>query len=157
MSLYEESHELHLDDRLAEYTDEVLVGDVMSPPDLYDELLYLKKTLLRLKSAYPPIEVGEAQIKQMYVRLKNRTKKEDLKAKLPYWRQWLGSLQTRPQFGLTAAVVTILLAFLFLSPVLSSAGSSTTAFAINPAQGTWTMCAGSAVLIILFLWVVRRK
>jgi len=156
MSLQKESHELHLDDRLAEYTDEVLVGDVVSVPNLYDELFHLKEIILRLKSAYPPLEVGEAQIKQMHVRLKNRTKKEDLKSELPFWRQWLGGLQTRPQVGLTAAVVTILLAFLFLGPVLSSAGSSTTAFAFNPAQGTLTVCAGSAVLIIL-LWVIRRK
>ena len=156
MSLQNENLEIHLDNRLAAFTDDILVGKVKAVSDPEEELFQLKQTILRLKSAYPPIEVGGAQIKQMYVRLKNRTKREDIKPKLPVWRQWLGSLQTRPMAQLTAAMVGILLVFIFLAPTFSSAGSSIAATAMHPIQGFWVLVLGSAV-IILFVWIVRRK
>jgi len=151
MSLQKENHELHLDDRLAEFTDEILVGNEIeiSGPD--EELSGLKQTILRLKTAYPPKKVSEAEIKQMYVRLKNRTKRDDSKSELPFLRRWLGNLQTR-----SLIVVAILLVFVFLSPAFSSAGSSITAFALNPTQGALTICVGSAVIVLL-VWIVRRK
>ena len=156
MSLQKNNHELHLDDRLAEFTDEILVADAVGVLEPDDELSQLKQTILRLKTAYPPVNVDGAQIKQMYVRFKNLAKHEDMKSELPIWRQWLGSLQTRPLVRLTAAMAGILLIFLLLAPAFSSAGSSITAFAFDPAQDALNICAVITV-IVLFVWMLRRK
>jgi len=156
MSLKNTSQEIYLDDRLAVFTDDVLVGKAKVASDPDKGLLQLKQTILRLKNAYPSVEVGDAQIKQMYVRFKNRTIRDDIKSKQPIWREWLDSLQTRPMTRLTAAMVGILLFFVFLAPVFSPAGSSITASAVSPVEGSLALCVGSAV-IILCVWIVRRK
>ena len=156
MSLQNTSQEIYLDDRLAVFTDDVLVGKAKAASDPDKDLLQLKQTILLLKNAYPPAEVSDAQIKQMYVRFKNRTKRENMEPKLPIWRWWLGRLQSHPLTRLTAAMVGILLVFVFLVPVFSPAGSSITATALNPVQGSLALGVGGAV-IILYVWIVRRK
>jgi hypothetical protein len=141
------------DDRLAEFTDEVLEGRAQQTASNTDEeLLLLKDTVLRLRKAYPPVSLDEARIKQMHVRLKNRMRREAQDEEQPFWKKWLA----RPQAGVLIGALGVLLIFVFASPYLNAAGSSTTAIALTPVQGTFAVL-GLTLVIVLILWIKRRK
>jgi hypothetical protein len=144
----------NLDDRLANFTDDVLEGRKQdSISGMEEELLQLEKTVLSMRTAFPPINMDEARIKQMQVRLKNRIKREQEEASLPFWQK----LFSTPQHAMMVGVVSLLIVFLLVSPsVTVPTGSSTTATAINPAIGP--LAAGGLVaVIIIILWIKRRK
>lgn len=144
----------NLDDRLADFTDDVLEGRKQdSVSELEDELLQLEKTVLRVRTAFPPVNVDEARIKQMQVRLKNRIKREEEEARQPFWAR----LFSTPQYAMMVGAVGLLIIFLLASPALMiPAGSSTSASATNPAIGP-VAAVGLSVVIILILWIKRRK
>jgi hypothetical protein len=141
------------DDRLAEFTDEVLEGRMQQPASNADEELFLlEETILRLKNAYPPVSLDESRVKQMHVRLKNRLRRETQDDEQPFWKKWLA----RPQVRLAAGVLGLLLVFVLASLLLTKAGSSTTATALTSAQGKF-VAAGLVVVMMLFLWIKRRR
>lgn len=141
------------DDRLADFTDEALVGQGQQSASTVDEeLLLLEETVLRLRTAYPPVTLDEARVKQMRVRLKNRIKREEQEAKQPFWKKWL----SLPQAGIVMGALSLLIVFILVFPSLTTAGSSTTATALTPTQGPW-VAAGLAGVILFILWIKRRK
>ena len=143
----------NLDDRLADFTDDVLEGRKRdSVPGMEDELLQLEKTVLRMRTAFPPVDVDEARIKQMQVRLKNRIKREEEEAGQPFWAR----LFSTPQYAMVVGVVSLLIVFLVVFPTTTIPGSSTTATALNPAIGP-IAAVGLAAVIIILLWIKRRK
>jgi len=143
----------NLDDRLADFTDDVLEGRKQdSISGMEDELLQLEKTVLQLRTAFPPIQVDEARAKQMQVRLKNRIKREEEEESLPFWKK----LFATPQYAMMVGVVSLLIIFLLVFPTTTSPGSSTTATALDPAIGPFA-AVGLAAVIIIILWIKRRK
>lgn len=117
-----------------------------------EELFLLEETILRLKHAYPPFSLDEAHVKQMHVRLKNRLRRESQDDEQPFWKKWL----TRPQARLVIGALGLLLVFVLASPLLTTAGPSTTATALTSAQGKF-VAAGLVVVMMLILWIKRRK
>jgi len=120
------------------------------------EMLLLQKTVIRLKKAYPPLQVSKAQVKQMHIRLMNRMEHEGLKSELPFWRQWSDILSARPQMVFVVGFMGILMIFLAVSPLVSIANSSTTATALDSAFGPLA-AVGLAAVIVIILWIKRRK
>lgn len=153
MSQSSNSPKPNLDDRLAEFTDDILEGRKQdSVSGMEEELLQLEKTVIRLRTAFPPINVDEARTKQMQVRLKNRIKREEEEASLPFWKK----LFSTPQYATMIGVVGLLIVFLLVFPVTTAPGSSTTAAALNPAIGPLA-AVGLAAVILIILWIKRRK
>lgn len=153
MSQPNQSLKSNLDDRLADFTDEALAGRMQQSASRADgRLLPLEETVLRLKNAHPPAALDEARVKQMLVRLKSRIRRETQETERPFWKDWL----TRPQARMAAAVLSVLLLLALAFPFLTTSGSSTTATALTPAQGMYA-AAGLAVVIVVILWIKRRK
>jgi len=143
----------NLDDRLADFTDDVLEGRKQdSVSSMEEELLQLEKTVLRMRTAFPPIDMDEARIKQMQVRLKNRIKREEDQTSQPFWAR----LSSTPQYTMVVGVVSLLIIFLLVSPTVINTGSSTSAAATNSAIGP-LVAGGLAAVIIIILWIKRRK
>lgn len=141
------------DDRLADFTDDVIEGHVQqSASNVDEELLLLEETVLRLKTTYPPVTLDEARVKQMHVRLKHRIKREKQEADQPFWKKWFSS----PQIRIAAGALCLLIIFVLVFPLIPAAGSSTTATALTPAQRP-LVAAGLAGVILLILWIKRRK
>jgi len=142
----------NLDDRLADFTDDILEGRTLeNAPGSEEEMLELKETVLRLRTSFPPVNVDEARVKQMYVRLRNRMKREEQNP-IPFWKKFFFN----PQFGIAAGVLGILIIFILISPSLTTAGSSTAATALNSAFGPIAVVGLAAVILIIF-WIKRRK
>jgi hypothetical protein len=153
MSRTQTSQNPNLDDRLAEFTDDLLEGRMQQTASTTDEdLLLLEDTVLHLSKTFPPISLNEARVKQMQVRLKNRIRRETQEAEQPFWKKWLSHPQTR----VLAGVMSILIVFLIASPYLTPAGPSTTATALTPTHGTFIML-GVFLVLVLVLWTKRRK
>jgi hypothetical protein len=154
MSRTNTSQDPNLDDRLADFTDELLEGRMQqtTASTTDEDLLLLEDTILRLSKTFPPISVDEARVKQMQVRLKNRIRRESQEAEQPFWKKWFSN----PQMGVFVGVMSILLMFIIASPYLTSAGSSTTATALTPVHGTFIVL-GVVLVLVLIVWIKRRK
>lgn len=152
MGQMNQSLKSNLDDRLADFTDEALAGRIQQPASHAEvELLLLEETILRLKNAFPADPLDEARLKQMLVRLKSRIRRETEGTEQPFWKNWL----IRPQTRLAAALgILFLLALAF--PYLTADGSSTPATALTPSLGIYA-AAGLAAVIVVILWIKRRK
>jgi hypothetical protein len=145
------------DRRLADFTDQVLEGKVKQvEADVDEELLGLEKTILRLNQAFPLASLDEATIKQMQVRLNARMRREEQEIKKPFWKRWF-----EPQFRLQFAVTFIVAALLVIiatSPFsFTVADSSTTATALTPMKNSIVVVLAGAVLVLLWMWIKRRK
>jgi hypothetical protein len=153
MSRTNTSQNSNLDDRLADFTDDMLEGRMKQTASTADEdLLLLEDTVLRLSKTYPPVSLDEARVKQMQVRLKNRIRRETQETEQPFWKKWFA----RPQVRALIGVVSVLLLFVIASPYLTAAGSSTTAAALTPTLGTF-IALGLTIMLVLILWIKRRK
>jgi hypothetical protein len=143
----------NLDDRLTEFTDEALAGQVDQPASDSDaDLLLLEETVLRLKNAYPPPSLDNARVKQMQVRFKNRLRREMQEAQQPFWKRWL----PRPQVWAALGALSAVILFVVLSPQFSTAGSSTSATALSPARGI-ILALAVILFAALVFWAHRRK
>lgn len=154
MSRPDQNLKSNQDDRLAEFTDEVLEGRMQQPASNVDEELFLlEETVLRLRNTYPPVSLDEARVKQMHVRLKNRLRRETQDDEQPFWKKWL----TRPQVRLAVGALGLLLLFVLASPLLTPAGSSTTATALASSQGKFVTAGLVTALVLIILWIKRRR
>jgi len=140
------------DDRLAEFTDQVLSGKTQPVASRVDgELALLEGMILLLRNAYPPVPMDEARVKQMQVRLKRRIRRE-AEAKHSFWENIL------PRFPVTAAisVLSLLLIALLIPPFFAATGSSMTAAAGSFKTPSFVIL-GVASCILLILWIRRAK
>jgi hypothetical protein len=144
------------DERLADFTDRVLAGRVdRVETDTDGETLALEDTILRLKQTLPSATLDQAAIKQMQVRFKARVKREAREIKQPFWKKWFEP-QPRLQFAMAFAAMALVIALAVFSPIATTTGSSTSATALTPVNGTFGVIALAGVLLI-FLWIKRRK
>lgn len=153
MSRHNQPLNSNLDDRLTEFTDETLAGQVdKTASDADGELLLLEETVLRLKNAYPPPSLDSARVKQMQVRFKNRLKRETQEDQQPFWKRWF----QRPQVWAALGALSAMILFAILSPQFSTTGSSTSATALSPARGV-VLGLALILLAVLLFWAQRRK
>ncbi len=139
------------EDQLADFTDRVLAGKtaaLASPSD--PELRQLEETALRLSQAFPGRTPDEKTSKHMLADFKSRLRRRD--ASRPAWQ----SQQTRRQIGLALAGAAILVSLVILVPFLTTGGGSTQGTAgLQPLN--IGLLIGLGVVLILALWLVRRK
>lgn len=145
---------MHDDDRLADFTNQVLDGRLeQAESNVTDELLALEETILRLKQSLPSAPLDQAAIKQMQVRLKARIRREEQQTRQPFWKRWLEP-QFRPQLGMAFAAVALLIVFVVISPSLVSGGSTVTGTALTPSRNIVVVAILAG--IILFLLRIKR-
>ena len=145
------------DNELAEFADSLIKGRTdLSASNSDEELLSLKKTLLRLNDAFPPSQLDDARSKQMLVRLKARMRREEeeLAAKPSFWKRFF-DFQANPQVGLLVGVAAVVVLVLISVPSIEPSGSTITGTAFS---GT-SLFTGSGVIAVLlvFYWLTRRK
>lgn len=144
------------DDRLADFTDQVLEGKLaQAEADLDEELLGLEKTILRLNRSFPPASLDQAAVKQMQVRFNARMRRESQEEKQPFWKKWFEP-QLRPKFGMAFAAVALSIALVVLSTSSTNAGPLITATALTPTKSIY-IAGILAGVILIFLWVKRPK
>jgi polyferredoxin len=152
MSKIDHTPKTNPDDRLAEFTDQVLSGKIQTIASGVDgELALLEATILLLINTYPPVPMDEARVKQMQVRLRRRIRRE-AEAKPSFWENIL------PRFPVTAAISVLSLLFiaLLISPFFAATGSSITAAAGSFKTPSF-VALGAAACILLILWIRRAK
>jgi hypothetical protein len=152
MSKIDHTPHTNPDDRLAEFTDQVLSGETQTIASGVDgELALLEGMILLLRNAYPPVPMDEARVKQMQVRLKRRIRRE-AEAKSSFWENIL------PRFPVTAAisVLSVLLIALMISPFFAATGSSMTAAAGSFKTPSFVVL-GAVACILFVLWIRRTK
>lgn len=145
------------DDRLADFTDQVLDGKLkQAESNVDEELLGLEETILSLKRSLPSTPLDQAAIKQMQVRLNARIRREAQETKQPFWKKWFEP-QSRPNLGMAVAAVALLIALVIFLPTFITSGSpSITATALTPAKNIFIVSILAGVILI-FLWIKRPK
>jgi hypothetical protein len=148
------------DNRLADFTDQVLEGKLkQAESNVDEELLGLEETILRLKSSIPSTPLDQAAVKQMQIRLNARIRRESQQEKQTFWKTWIEPI-LRPQFGMAFAVVALLVALVVFSPSLATnTGSVPLAGTALPSTPTANILVVSilAGVILIFLWIKRPK
>lgn len=146
------------DDRLADFTDQVLDGKLkQAESNVDEELLGLEETILSLKRSLPSTPLDQAAIKQMQVRLNARIRREAQETKRPFWKKWFEP-QSRPKFGMAVVAVALLIALVIFLPSVTTSGSpSITATALTPAKNILFIVSILAGIILIFLWTKRPK
>jgi len=151
------SNSIKDDDRLADFTDQVLEGKLEKAESNADEeLLGLEETILRLNRSLPSAPLDRATIKQMQVRLHARMRREAQEEKRPFWKRWMEP-QFRPQLGMAFAVVMLLVVFVMLSPFLSGTSSPVTATALTLNNKNILIVGILIGIISIFIWIKRSK
>jgi hypothetical protein len=143
------------DDKLAEFTDQVLTGRAdRTASTADDDLIRLEDTVLRLNRAIPPHSPDNATMKQMLVRLKARVRRDERTVKPSFWKR-LFDFQSNPQAGMILAAVVVLVLLVVTLPSLSLDGSSVT----GTASGGGGILAAAGVIgaLVLIYWFMRRK
>jgi hypothetical protein len=152
----ERPNEMEQDKRLADFTDRVMDGKVREVEVGVDEELQgLEETILRMKEAFPVMELNEARLKQMQVRLNVRMRRELGKVREPFWKKWFEP-QNRLQFAMAIAAMGLVIVVLATSSNLF-VDSSTTATALSPMKNSLMMMLAGVVLAVLWVWIKRRK
>ena len=146
------------DNELADFTDRLLnskLDDIGSNAD--DELVGLKKTILRLNHAIPPDSLEDARAKQILVQVKARARREkaDQAPQPSFWRR-LFDFQANPQVGLLMAVVAVLVVAIVSLPLIQTPGSAIAGTAFSDSGLFPAMAAVVAILFVLY-WISRRK
>ena len=149
------------DERLADFTDRVLQGQLKGTESSADEELRgLEETILRLHQAIPPGSLDEAGIKQMQVRLNARIRREGRLRAPSFWEKWFGAdwraSLPRPQYGMAFAAIAMIVLVALLIPSLVTGGIPTTATALTPSQDIALIVALAGIILFIF-WVSRRK
>ncbi len=156
--MYQQNESLEKDNELADFADRIMSGSANDSASTSDEdLLSLEKTLLRLNSAIPPKKLEDAQVKQMLVRLKTRTRREEDAAvsKPSFWKR-LFDFQANPQVGLLFAVAAMVIIAVIALPALQVPGSSVSGTATSSGRSLFPILGGLGVLFVMY-WLSRRK
>lgn len=155
MSQPNEHTDTQKDDRLADFTDQVLAGKPPQPASHLDEELGgLEKTILHLSDTFPPETLNEAAVRQRLVRFKARVRREDQNAKPSFWKRWF-DFQSNPQVGMILAAVAVMILLVIGIPALQPPGSSTMGTAFS--GGTFFIGLGLIGILLVIYWITRRK
>jgi len=145
------------DNRLADFTDRVLSGQADQAESNADpELRQLEETVLRLNRTLPQSSLSDADVKQMWVRLNARARREAHKEEVPFWKKWFLPNQVRPQFGMALGFVALLVLMAVVIPSFTTGNGSTIGTALTSSQGLATVLVLAGVILLIF-WFMRRK
>lgn len=140
------------DDLLADFTDRVLDGKtavLASSAD--DELRGLEETVMRLNRALPHESPDEATLKRLQADFRSRARSANRSSR-PAWQ----SQQSRRRLILAFTAIVILAAIFIGIPFLLSGSGSVQGAAGLQSQSILTLVAVGCV-IVLFIWLGRRK
>jgi hypothetical protein len=145
------------DERLADFTDRVLSGQAKEIESNSDpELRKLEETVLRLNRTLPQTSLDEASVKQMWVRLNARARRESNRSEDSFWKRWFPPNQVRPQFGMALGAIALIALIVIVIPSFVGGGSSTVATALTSSQGLAMVLLLAGVIFLIF-WMIRRK
>jgi len=145
------------DERLADFTDRVLSGQAKEIESNSDpELRKLEETVLRLNRTLPQTSLDEASVKQMWVRLNARARRESNRSEDSFWKRWFLPNQARPQFGMALGAIALIALIVIVIPSFVGGGSSTVATALTSSQGLAMVLLLAGVIFLIF-WMIRRK
>jgi hypothetical protein len=145
------------DERLADFTDRVLKDQISEADSNADaELRHLEETVLRLNRTLPQTSLDETAVKQMWVRMNARARREAQKENEPFWKRWFLPNQVRPQFGMALGFVAMLVLLAVVIPSFTTGGGSTIGTALTSSQGIATIVVLGSVILLIF-WFTRRK
>jgi hypothetical protein len=145
------------DEQLADFTDRVLSGQTKEIEANTDpQLRKLEETILRLNRTLPQTSLDEAAVKQMWVRMNARARRENNRSEDSFWKRWFLPNQVRPQFGMALGSIALIVLLLVVIPSFASDGSSTVGTALTSSQGL-AMALLLAGAILLIFWITRRK
>lgn len=144
------------DDRLAEFTDRLLDGQSEAPAPSGDpELRGLEETVVRLKGAFPKGALDPAATRRMQADFQARLRKES-RDERSAWRS-LRSRQSRQGFGLLAGAVIIVLLLLVITPLLGLDNEGVLGTAGTQVPGLGVAAALGGLLLVVIIWLARRK
>jgi hypothetical protein len=145
------------DEQIADFTDRVLKGQIIETDSTADPALrQLEETVLRLNRTLPQTELDDATVKQMWVRLNARARREAQKEQIPFWKRWLLPDQVRPQFGMAFGLVAMVVLLFLVIPAFGTGGGPTIGTALSSSQGIATIVILTGVIVLVF-WFARRK
>jgi hypothetical protein len=151
------------DEELSEFTDRVLKGQMKhTASNSNEELRSLEETILRLHNNMPSSSLEESTKKQMLVRLNARIRREkQFPQKRSFWAslfnmEWMQNpsrLQLAGAIGVLALIIT---AVVFSPGLMETGGNTTIGTALSGSSG-FILPTILLVLIVLILWLKRRK
>ncbi len=145
------------DERIADFTDRVLKGQISEIDSNADpELRHLEETVLRLNRTLPQTALDDATIKQMWVRLNARSRRESQKEQVPFWKRWFLPDQVRPQFGMAFGLVAMVILLALVIPAFGTGDGSTIGTALSSSQGITAVIVLAGLILVIF-WFARRK
>ncbi len=157
MTSSQDSLDSRRDEQLADFTDRLLSGQVNKAESNADpELHHLEETVLRLNQTLPQTSLDQAAVKQMWVRLNARARRETQQGEGSFWKRWFLPIQVRPQFGMALGAIALIVLLVVVIPSFASGGSSTIATALTSSQGLAMVLLLAGVIFFIF-WVTRRK
>lgn len=157
MTPSQDPHAPNQDERLADFTDRVLKGQVDQAESNADpQLRQLEETVLRINRTLPQGSLSDSDVKQMWVRLNARARREAQKEEVSFWKRWFLPNQVRPQFGMALGFVTMLVLLAVIIPAFSTEGGSTIGTALTSSQDLTTILVLVGVIFLIF-WFMRRK
>ncbi|MBI3162225.1 MAG: hypothetical protein HYZ23_06930 [Chloroflexi bacterium] len=151
---------INRDEWLAAFADQALEDrvDDLSTVGSDPEMRALAETILRLKHAFPKEELSLASIQRKQANVLERWRGERQKKAswLNFTRlDWL-SPSRRRQLAMTAALVAVVGILVVVTPILFSGGAVTGSAGLGTQVGMfmWIMLG---ILVVAFLWLLRRK
>jgi hypothetical protein len=151
------------DEELSEFTDRVLKGQMKhTASDSNEELRSLEETILRLHNNMPSSSLEESTKKQMLVRLNARIRREkEFPQKRSFWAslfnmEWMQN-QSRLQFAGAIGVIALIITAVVFSPGLIETGGNTTIGTALSGSSSFILPTVLLGLIVLILWLKRRK
>jgi hypothetical protein len=151
------------DEELSEFTDRVLKGTMKhTASDSDEEMHSLEETILRLHNSMPASSLEESKKKQMLVRLNARIRREkEIPQQSSFWNSLfnLESIRSssRVQFAGAIGVIALIITAVVFSPGLIESGGATTIGTALSGSNGFILPAVLLGLIVLILWLKRRK
>jgi hypothetical protein len=147
------------DEELSDFTDRVLKGQMKNTAsDSDEELRGLEETILRLHSNMPSSPLEESTKKQMLVRLNARIRREKQQPQSrSFWASLFNATPSQPKFALAIGVIALLIAAVIVGPSLTGSGGSTVIGTAFSGSNSFILPAILLGLIVLILWLKRKK
>jgi hypothetical protein len=143
------------DDLLAEFTDRLLDGKTADSASSADpELRGLEETVLRLNQAFPKGSLDASAARRLQMDFQARLRKDGRESQ-PAWRS-LRSRQSRQRFALLLTVIAVIVVLLVITPLLPVDNGGILGTAGTQGQGIG-LAIGLGALLLVFLWLARRK
>ncbi|HUI88280.1 MAG TPA: hypothetical protein VLX61_06100 [Anaerolineales bacterium] len=143
------------DDVLADFTDHVLDGKpaVADSTHSDEELRGLEETVLLLNQTFPSQAIDEKLVKRMQFDFKIRRQKIAVPARSVFW--W--SRQTLQRVVLAVVIIAIIISIFLVIPFFPSGSGNIQGSAGLHPQSIGLLVVLAGVVLLLAIWLGRRK